>query len=759
MKKFYVLSALLLMAVIANAQSIRLQLFDKNNSETIPFAYVHLLSQTGAVSTTVQTDENGIATVIPDQYPATIEIAALGYENAKKSFATPPASTNITFYLVKKFSTLNEVVVTGNSAPVRQRDALSVYKIITREQIQAQGAVSMDEVMKNQLNMTVGYDAMLGTKMDMQGLGADKVKILIDGLPINGREGGAVNLSQILMSNVERIEVIQGPMSVVYGADALGGVINIIMRKEKKPYSINAGGHFETLGRINGDLSISKRLGNRHQVTLSGGRNQFLGWGKYGVALNYDTQSIYHERAYLFKPNEQYMGNVAYYYTAPSDFKLNFASDNMYEKVTNKGNLETWDPFNGARVSDEYYYTRRSMNRLSLSGKLGKKGTWQSQNGYMMYNRIRNSYIKNMTTLEQELNKRNDGMQDTSTFSDIYARGSYNNIVGRLEYTVGYDVSLQFAHSLKIEGGDKEIQDYSAYTNLAYQVIKEKLKVQAGFRGSYNTVYNPPVIPNINLLYTPIKKLQLRASYSQGYRAPLLKEMYLSFIDLNHHIIGNENLKPESSQHVQLSASYQAYEKENDYLQLSVTGFYNDVYNMIALAPLEPDNPSSIKYTYGNLYHRTNVIGTLQADGHYSNLHYTIGGTINRTFAEAGQFDAFTFSEANSTIQYTWKQPGIGFNAFYKLTGRRPFLRSNIDGSASYDGTQAAFHMLDLSLEKKFFDRKLQVIMGVKNVFDFQRPTVSGGSSGTGGGHGGTGAVTGGFLPRSIFTTLRLSIN
>lgn len=757
MKKFYSLLAILLLAAAAHAQSIRLQLFDKHNSETIPFAYVHILSQTGGIINTIQTDENGIATILSDQYPFTIEVNALGFETARKIFPAAPANTNITLYLVKKFSTLDEVVITGVNGPVKQKDALSVYKIITKEQIQAQGAVSMDEVMRNQLNISVGNDNILGSSMDMQGLGADKVKILIDGLPVNGREGGSVNLGQILLHNVERIEIIQGPMSVAYGADALGGVINIITKTEKKPFSINLGGQYESLGRINFDGSVSKRFGKRHQVTLGGGRNQFLGWGLYGDTsyYTYKQQSYYLERSYTFKPNEQYMGNLAYTYTAPSGFNLKFASDYLQEKVSNKGNLQTWDPFNGAYVNDEYYHTKRSMNRLSLGGKLGKKGTWQNQNGFMVYNRVRNTYRKDMVTLEQQLSDQ-QGVQDTSTFTDIYSRGSYSNNIGRFGYTLGYDINLQYAFSMKINEQDKELQDYAAYTNLSYDVVKDKLKVQAGFRGAYNTVYNPPVIPNINLLYTPTKKLQIRASYSEGYRAPLLKELYLSFIDLNHHIIGNENLQPESSKHVQLSASYQVYEESNDYLQFIVTGYYNDVHNLIALAPLEPDNPRSIKYTYGNLSHRTNTIGTLQADGNYSNLHYQAGVTGSYTLAEAGQYDAFTSTEANMVLQYTWKQPGVGFNAFYKLTGKRPFLQSNIDGSSTYNGTQQAFHMLDLSLEKKFFERKLQVVAGVKNVFDFQRPTVTGGAS-AGGSHGGGGGA--GFLPRSFFTAVRLSIN
>lgn len=751
-KKFFGLLSLLLSVVAAQAQTIRLQLTDRNNGETVPFAYVHILSGTGAVLNTVQSNENGIANIVAEEYPMTIEVNALGFETVKKTFITAPAANVITLYMNKKFSALNEVVVTGLNTPQKQKDALSVYRVITKEQIQAQGAVTLNEVMKNQLNVSVQNDLVLGSDMRMQGLGGDKVKILIDGLPINGREGGNINLSQINLNNVDRIELIQGPMSVVYGTDALGGVVNIITKNEKKPLSVNAGGYYESIGKYNFDASVSKRIDKRNQLTIGGGRNVFAGWNEIEQIRTYEEDTLYYARGFLFKPNEQYLANFTYNYTAPSGFNARLASDYLQEKVTNKGVLETWDPYNGAYSKDEYYRTKRSMNRLSLNGKLGK-GNWQSQNSYMLYYRTRTSYLKDMVTLEQELNNQ-AGAQDTSSFRDVYARASYNNRVGsRFDYTVGYDINLQYATSLKINGKEKQIQDYAAYVNLAYDILKDKLKAQAGFRGAYNTMYNPPIIPTLNILYTPIKKLQIRASYAEGYRAPSLKEMYLSFIDLNHYVIGNENLEAESSRHVQLSASYQAYEKGNDYLQFIVSGFYNDVYNGITLAPIHPEDPNSIEYTYSNLAHQTNAIATAQADGQYKRLYYQVGYSYNYTFADPGYYSAFSASEVTTTLQYAWKKPGISVNTVYKLSGKQPAIQSNIDGSASYNGTRDAYHLCDISLEKKFFERKLQVIAGVKNLFDFRQATVSGRT--TSSTHGGGGSS---FLPRSVFTSLRLSL-
>lgn len=751
-KRVVILLVTLFAVTIAKAQ-LRITVQDKNNGETVPFAYVHTYSGTdNSIQNTSQTDENGVVTITPE-YPCVVEITALGFESVRKSFLTPLTVNTINIYITKKYSAMNEVVVTGLTTPERQQDALSVYKIITKEQIKAQGAVSLDDVMKNQLNVRTSNDNVLGSSMRMQGMSGDKVKILVDGIPMNGREGGNINLSQINMNNVNRIELIQGPMSVVYGTDAIGGVINIIMKKPEKKFEVNAGTFYSTLGRYNVDASITSRIAKRHNLTIGGGRNFFQGWRPLEERYTYLDEDLIFARSMLFKPNEQYIGNLSYTYKAPSGFSANLASDFLKEKVTNKGNLELWHP-NGAYAFDEYYRTTRSTNRLTLSGKLGKKGNWQSQNGYVMYYRTRNAYRIDMVTLEEEL-RQAQGLQDTSAFNDVFLRGSYNNSVGkRLKYTVGYDVNLQYATSLKIEGKTKQIQDYAVYTNLSMPMLNDKLTIQGGLRASVNSVYDPPIIPSANILYKPVENVQVRASYAKGFRAPSLKELYLSFIDLNHYIIGNENVEAESSHHVQLSTSWQAIEDGGNYLQFVVTGFYNDVYNGIVLAPLYPDSPSSIEYTYGNVDHQSNAIATVQADGQWNRFHFQLGYSYNRTFSVADNYPSFSASEATANFQYAWKKPGITFNTFYKYTARQPFLQANIDGSTTYNGTQEPFHICDMSLQKKFFDRKVQIIAGVKNVFNYQQPTVTGRVSA--GSHGGGVAS---FLPRSFFTSLRLSFD
>lgn len=112
----------------------------------------------------------------------------------------------------------------------------SVYKVrvIDESRIKAQGAVNLRDVLTNDLNIRLSNDPVLGSSLTMMGVGGENIKILIDGVPMVGRTNGNIDLSQINLNNVERIEVVEGPLSVSYGTNALGGAINLITKKTKK---------------------------------------------------------------------------------------------------------------------------------------------------------------------------------------------------------------------------------------------------------------------------------------------------------------------------------------------------------------------------------------------------------------------------------------------------------------------------------------------------------------------------------------------
>lgn len=755
--RFTKILLLSLIALPALAQKgLRVTVLEQKTQQPVQLATISIYSLPNhTLQMTSYTDINGIIVVNPQSYPCVIEVTAVGHESYTRSFNAAPINTQIMVLLQANVSELDEVVVTGVNQPVKMKNALANYRVISRAEIQSRGAVTLDQALKTQLNINISKDDILGSGIQMQGMSGNKVKILIDGMPMNGREGGNINLGQINMNNVERIEIVQGPMSVVYGTDALGGVVNIITRKEKKPFEIQLGTFYETLGNYNVDGMITYKLKKHHQFTLNAGRNYFEGYKNVDTFVDYHSRdSIKTNRIYQFKPNEQYFGNFAYSYYSDSGFRLNFNSDFLKETVQNRGGLTLWTP-KGAETNDEYYTTYRSQNRLAMDGKLGKTGHWQNQMAFNHYLHKRKSVTKDMVTMQET--PQAASQQDTSRFNDVTLRGAYNNKLNIVSYTAGYDINMQFANSNKLPGTNKTIQDYAIYANASVPIFKDKLTAQVGARGAYNTSYNPPITPSVNILYTPTSKLQFRASFTEGYRAPALKEMYLSFVDANHNLKGNPDLKAEKSTNFQLSGSYQVWEEGRNYLQFVVTGYYNKVYNGIVLVNIRPEDTASRDYQYRNYDKMENTIGNFQADGQLNNFHYQLGYSYTHTFGHSGVYKAYNASEATAVLQYAFRKPALSLNMMYKYTGTQPYIVPDITGTPTFHGNLKGYHMCDGSVEKKVFNNHLQIIAGVKNIFNVQSLSITGAPSTSTSGHGG--GAPGNFLPRSFFASLRLTLN
>lgn len=667
-----------------------------------------------------------------------LALSIYGFDAVAQRKAEPKEDTSI----LAGQHQLEQVVITGLSSPQKLKDALSTYQVITKAMMNAQGAVTVSDALRNQLNINIGNDNSLGSTTSMQGMKGDKVKLLIDGMPVNGRENGEIDLGQINLNNIERIEVVQGPMSVVYGTDALGGVINVITAKAKSPWGIQAGTYFETIGKYNFDVAGNYRISDKHQVSLSAGRNFFDGW------MPLDPL----ERSYLWWPKEQYIANAAYDYKAKSSFRLRFATDFVREKLINKDGNYYISPFK-AYAFDQYFYNTRLNTRLQMSGKVGEHGSWQMQNGYALYHRLKQKFRKDLVSLNEQLVDE-QGANDTTQFNDFNFRGSYTHSLKHIVATAGYDINLEQGESGKIADSASSIQDYAVYGSAEISLFNAKLKLQPALRYSYNTVYNTPLIPSFNILYSPSDRVQIRGSYAKGYRAPSLKELYLLFVDANHQIEGNTQLKPETGHHMQASASWKVYEEGQNFIKLLGTGFYNDVTDEISL--IQPDTTRITYATYTNIATFRNVIGTLQAEGQWRNVYAQVGVTMAHLLS-GGSSTAVNSYQATATVQYSWAKPNLIFSAFCKYFGKQPRVVNTIDGSSAYDGVFAAYSFVDASVEKSFWKKRVSLILGVKNLLNVQSGTIIGGSTATGGAHSTSGSSLA--SGRTGFASLRLNLN
>ncbi|MEL6132646.1 MAG: TonB-dependent receptor plug domain-containing protein, partial [Bacteroidota bacterium] len=123
---------------------------------------------------------------------------------------------------------VDSVVITGQYTPQSLDQAIHPIRTISAEKIERMAAVNLGDVLENELNIRLSQDNILGQSLSIQGLSGENVKILIDGVPVIGRQNGNIDLGQLNLLGIERIEVVEGPLSVNYGTQALAGTINLI---------------------------------------------------------------------------------------------------------------------------------------------------------------------------------------------------------------------------------------------------------------------------------------------------------------------------------------------------------------------------------------------------------------------------------------------------------------------------------------------------------------------------------------------------
>lgn len=256
---------------------------------------------------------------------------------------------------------LDEIVVTGSFIPTPSSKSLYKVKTLNQELIESRGAVNLGDVLQTQLNLKTIQDDVLGTRVVMQGISSPNVKMLMDGVPLVNGSGGEFDLSQINMNNVERIEVVEGPLSVQYGTNALAGTINIITKNYKmNEQQLNATAYGESVGQYNAGIGFAKGW-EKVSLSIGGTRNQFTGYSSTG------------ERKKNWIPRTQYLLNTKIK-TRLKTLNLTGSFNQMWQNSISHSNATSAFNNRTNRLSsialDNYFNTNRSDGALVLDGRL-----------------------------------------------------------------------------------------------------------------------------------------------------------------------------------------------------------------------------------------------------------------------------------------------------------------------------------------------------------------------------------------------------
>lgn len=629
------------------------------------------------------------------------------------SFRATLLSLFLIFFVFEAFSQIedtaifNTVVITGEIKPTESSKSVQNVRIITLKTIERQGAVNLGDLLSKELNVRLSNDNVLGSSMSLQGISGQNIKILLDGVPLIGRENGNIDLNQINLANIERIEIIEGPLSVIYGTDALGGVMNLISKKITLDQNslINANAYTESIGHYNiGGGGIFKL--NNVNVSANLNRNFFTGFSP--------NQS----RVMLWKPKQQVFGSFGIHSDVSKKIRVRFKTDIFNEKIENRGSpvvnhLEAY-------AFDEYYVTNRNINSLDINFKQNENTNWNVLSSFSFYQRDKITYRKDLVNLESEIIPTQEANTSTS-FLNFMSRGTYNKKMSRvLNYQFGYDVNLNSAYGSKILSEKGKINDYAFFSCLEYKP-NQYFILKPGFRATYNNRYPAPFVPSIQFQYGRIKNLTMRYSYGRGFRAPSLKELYLDFVDYNHNISGNTELKSEMSDNHNLSLKYKIKIKKSQLIFIENSYFFNKIFNQIAIVAV---NPVALEYSYRNIdFFRSkgiNINMTTQNNRFIASIGASYTGINNNAFLLVNQNKFFYTPEFRGQLSYMKsfkKYDKTTFSVYYKNNGTMSGYA--LDDTRNVISTKIqGFSLLDFTINQPLYHKKISLTVGVKNILN-----------------------------------------
>lgn len=702
---------LIFFAIISNLNSKEIKIINSETGLTISSVSVYYqeINKDSTIKR-VFSDEKGIVN-IPE---INISKLILNHVSFEEKIVIIKENENIPneIKLTPKTFYIEEIVSTGQIRPTTIQKSVFDIKVIDKESINARAAPTLREVLMNENNVRVSKDGVLGSSLSINGVDGQNVKIMIDGVPMIGRENGNINLDQINVKNAERIEIIQGPMSAIYGSDALGGVINIITKDPEKGFFLELDSYNESVGQYNVSANSSFKIKD-NKFLLSANRNLFQGFSPNPTF-----------RAQLWDPREQYFTDIKWLKDI-GKYKLSYNINYMKDFILNR--TEPIDaPYNELGFDDEYH-TNRISNSLNLIGEVADGRFVNIIANHSYYDRKTDRYLKDLVTLKRTLtNDVND--QKFNNFQSFMSRGTYSHdeVVSSYSYQLGYEVRYDDGAGDRINPENTSIADLAAFFTSEYKPI-EDLTINPMFRFIYNTKYDAPIIPVLNLKYSIIDNLDLRASFASGFRAPSIKELNMEFIDQNHYIIGNPSLSAEKSYTFNTMLNYNYFSNKH-VIKSELKYFYNNITDMITLIDVGFE-----EFLQQQIFSYSNI-NKFKSNGFQLNLSYFRNKVSNNlSFLYIGRWTSllneFNYTpEISYNFTYNIEEIDLRFALFYKYTGE--LVRYGYLGQTEEDEEPeineedlteykiSDYHNMDFNISKYFFDKKVDISFGIKNLFD-----------------------------------------
>jgi outer membrane receptor for ferrienterochelin and colicins len=564
---------------------------------------------------------------------------------------------------------LEAVVVTASRREQRLSDAVVETSLIDATELRRSGSPDLAQVLAEQSGLQLDGGTPAGAGVQLRGFDSRRVLVLIDGQPMVGRVDGNFDLSRLPVSMVERVEIVKGPQSTLYGSEALGGVINIITHRATDPgWSAGITSGAGTQGRLEGGVDLRWRRGTVGIAIDGGGR---------GIEL------------------------------APG-----IAGDNgTYARRGNGFAAVDWDARPNTRLSasalgvqERQRYRAGQLFRFADNTQLA--GRLTAAHRFAPANRLTASlhgstfdHLSRASTLDEPVP--GSGERDRQTL--VVGEVLWNALFGSVAVDAGTQVRDERITADRVSGRHRQVSGVEPFVQASAAL--GPVTVVPGMRVSWSDRWGRFVAPRLATMWRPVDAVALRASVGRGFRAPDFKELYIDFVNsgAGYAVQGNPDLKPEESTAYALSGEYAGRA-----LRGRVGAFLSTYSDFIETS--EPDAAGT--YTYRNLDRGT--MRGLELEGGFTRGQWSADAGIDllRTKDRASATPLLGRPRESLRASLTgpgW--PGLRATAAFVYTGRTGVLE------------RGGWSRLDLRATQAL-GRGLQWSFGVQNAFDRRMGTA-----------------------------------
>ncbi len=463
---------------------------------------------------------------------------------------------------------LEQVVVTATKTEVPLKDVAATVTVITKEEIEARQATEVPDLLREVPGLNVTRQGSRGgiTTVFPRGGNSNFNLVLIDGIKVNDA-GGFYDFSDLSTDNIERIEIVRGPQSALYGADAMGSVIQIFTKRGQGAPRVDAsfaGGNLNTF---------------EEKLNLNGGVGQLgysLGVGRTDTDGSLPINNAFRETTLSSRLD----------YTAAKALDLSLVvrySDSLFQFPTG-GAGDRFDPLDPNQSSNQ--------QRLLLNGKASHYllPWWQQT--------LQLGWYRRDLTFDDPFNPGIDFAAIHSTNEERRLSLDYFwNLLAPPMFEISSVVTTGFAYereefeqhtivtetSFPSSSANEASRDNRAFYLQGQFDWKKRLFLTAGFRVDDNSAFGTEVTPRVSAAYIlPITETKVRGGYGEGIKAPTFIQ---NFGDGSPFVVGNPSLRPERSKSWEIGLDQPLLAGQAD---VSVTYFYNRFEDLIAFVGGSP---------------------------------------------------------------------------------------------------------------------------------------------------------------------------